>query len=450
MSFPGIFTFIMGFISLYVSIFFLGLNFSIKTNRRYLYFSALCFAVFLYDLFSALFYNALNSESAVWLQRGQFSSIALISIFTYLFIIQEEKGTISKLDIGILSIYSLFIFLPWIPGKLLLTSDIESTKILNSLSGKITIYESSPGFLLMIEYILIVLSIIYVFGILIAGFIKKKKTSQAIRIIAISTFFMAGVNDILIGASVIRTIYLTEYAFFAIIILMNYDLIRRFVNVHRRETIINLELEEKVIERTDEIMILNNEMTQTNQELKRKNEILKHLAEKDGLTGLMNHATFMSRLKEILNMSKRFKFPLSIVMIDVDDFKIVNDQYGHQVGDNMLQTIASLFRINIAQLKKETGQKSIRSYDLAARYGGDEFALILPYCDSNGTSSIINRLFEQLKIIGVEGYDGSISISCGAVSTEKVETAGILEMIKYADEALYLAKKQGKGCFVIF
>jgi len=150
----------------------------------------------------------------------------------------------------------------------------------------------------------------------------------------------------------------------------------------------------------------------------------------DGLTGLYNHAHFYERLAEELDRSKRYNHGFAVVMMDVDNFKLFNDSYGHQAGDEMLRLIADGIRAGL------------RRSDLAFRYGGDEFAAILPHADSKKAQVVVNRInrriAKSLKQMG-DGTTANLALSAGVAHfPDDGSTADAL--VKAADAVLYSAK----------
>jgi len=161
----------------------------------------------------------------------------------------------------------------------------------------------------------------------------------------------------------------------------------------------------------------------------------RRLASTDGLTELYNHRTFRERLTQEVDRANRYGRPLSLLMVDVDHFKVYNDTYGHPQGDVVLQEIARLLR------------EISRTSDTVARYGGEEFALILPETDRASAEKLGNRLREQVAchpFLGAERLPaGELTISVG-VATHTL--AGAKEALLHAaDAALYTAKRTGRN-----
>jgi diguanylate cyclase (GGDEF)-like protein len=157
----------------------------------------------------------------------------------------------------------------------------------------------------------------------------------------------------------------------------------------------------------------------------------KNSAHTDYLTGLPNRRTFIERISTEIERAKRYNRPLTIVYIDLDNFKTLNDRYGHAVGDEALQKIASRLRQNI------------RASDFVARMGGDEFLLCLP--ETNGTQAMSSLMHLQTSLNEVtQSQNVSITFSIGAV-TYNIPNCSPDEMIKAADHIMYSAKSAGKN-----
>lgn len=178
-------------------------------------------------------------------------------------------------------------------------------------------------------------------------------------------------------------------------------------------------------------------------ELARVNQHLENLANSDGLTKIGNRRRFESFLSDEWHRAVRFHTEISLVMIDIDHFKQFNDTYGHQAGDECLQKVAEAFADAIK-----------RPTDLVARFGGEEFALILGGTDSAGAVTIANHALENLRDLEIQHASSPI----GEILTVSVGIATVLprmgsteaDLIKAADEALYQAKKSGRNRMQVF
>jgi diguanylate cyclase (GGDEF)-like protein len=160
----------------------------------------------------------------------------------------------------------------------------------------------------------------------------------------------------------------------------------------------------------------------------------------DPLTGLLNRRYLEERFAEEVERSKRYHYPLSFVMIDIDGFKAYNDTFGHQAGDDILRATAQCIR------------GSLRNFDVAARYGGEEFSLVLPETEVTAASALAERLRREVERglgSGSPVARRPITISVGVASLGPVlQTTH--KVIRAADQALYAAKKQGKNRVVVY
>lgn len=151
---------------------------------------------------------------------------------------------------------------------------------------------------------------------------------------------------------------------------------------------------------------------------------LEQLAVTDGLTGLANRRLLDETLAREIIRAQRYQRPVSLLMLDVNNFKLVNDRRGHAAGDEVLRTLASLIR---AQL---------RASDFAARYGGDEFVIILPESDANMARSVAEKL--DAAIEGILGLNNGPLVSIGRAAFQPKMTAAML--LEVADQDMYRAK----------
>lgn len=225
-------------------------------------------------------------------------------------------------------------------------------------------------------------------------------------------------------------------------------------DVRRMERMFHDELQKKIREATAELLEKNrllkareSELASVNDKLREEQDQLKSLNEKletlsitDGLTGLYNFRHFSLRLAEEFYRSSRYNGRLSLLMIDLDDFKNVNDQYGHLMGDETLRRVAEALLV------------SSRHADLVARYGGEEFALILPEVGLEGAAFRAERLRQSISELEMEhdGAKAKITISIGVATCGSSEINSPQELVRAADLALYHAKEIGKNCVVLF
>ncbi|MBN2253736.1 MAG: GGDEF domain-containing protein, partial [Kosmotogaceae bacterium] len=155
------------------------------------------------------------------------------------------------------------------------------------------------------------------------------------------------------------------------------------------------------------------------------NKLLEKQAETDPLTGLLNHRKMKSVLDSEISRAERYETPLTMIMLDLDNFKSINDSYGHLKGDELLAAIGKLIR------------SSIRKNDFAFRYGGEEFLILLPSADMQRTTEVYSRLKQSLR----EHLEIAVSFSAGARQW-KGESSD--EFISIVDKLLYEAKAKGK------
>jgi diguanylate cyclase (GGDEF)-like protein len=169
----------------------------------------------------------------------------------------------------------------------------------------------------------------------------------------------------------------------------------------------------------------------------RLHRLVERQANTDGLTELPNRRHFEEALESEISRAERFGGSLALILGDLDDFKQVNDRYGHQAGDDVLQTFADILRA------------TVREIDLPARYGGEEFAVLLPQTDLEGAQRLAERLCKALAARPMPTHPGAlvaVTASFGVAAFPDSPTPAAL--FAAADEALYRAKRSGKNCVV--
>lgn len=169
-----------------------------------------------------------------------------------------------------------------------------------------------------------------------------------------------------------------------------------------------------------------------------ESRMLSELAQRDGLTGLYNRRLFDDQVSRIWRQARRERSPVQIILIDIDYFKVFNDLYGHQAGDDCLRKVAET--LNAA---------AKRPLDLCARYGGEEFVLVLSDPPRDYAETLPERLRRQVAALGVP-HEGSpvanvVTVSIGVAMVTPGEGRSLAGAVQMADEALYQAKEEGRN-----
>jgi len=214
---------------------------------------------------------------------------------------------------------------------------------------------------------------------------------------------------------------------------VNLKLTHAYVRLNRQDQ----SLENQIRARTQKLERANRVLTAANQRLK-------NIACTDGLLNIANRASFDERLDGEWRRAGRDALPLSLLMIDVDHFKLFNDTYGHLAGDRCLQSIAQ----TLAALTHRPG-------DFVARYGGEEFVVVLPNTDIEGARSCAEQIRERIRsmqiVHGTSDADCCVTVSIGASCRLPGYTAvSAAELVRQADEGLYRAKSEGRNCVRCF
>ncbi|MBB6093432.1 diguanylate cyclase (GGDEF)-like protein [Povalibacter uvarum] len=198
------------------------------------------------------------------------------------------------------------------------------------------------------------------------------------------------------------------------------------------------ELEERVRQRTQALEARNEELTQLRITLETANQRLRRLVTIDALTGVANRRHFDRSLERELRRTRRDEQPLSLIFLDLDEFKRFNDTYGHAHGDEVLR--------QVAQTLNETFR---RGGDFVARYGGEEFAVVLPGVDARRAALYAERLrrriWRQAIPYAAAHSTGRVTISGGVATVAPPMIATAEELLRAADKALYRAKCLGRN-----
>ena len=271
-----------------------------------------------------------------------------------------------------------------------------------------------------ILYITIIILVLFSFGLFYFLLLKLKKVStlitEPILTLADET---SHINKLGIKHEVINTEISEIYT-----LSKNFSLMLNELNI-KTNNLINHELMLKDLNETLELKV-----KQRTSELQGMKDSLEKLARTDALTSLHNRYSLMELLKVEISRSNRYNEALSIMMLDIDFFKKVNDTYGHDVGDNVLVSFSNLIK------------KNLRDIDIAARYGGEEFFIILPNTELEYSKIFAERLKQKVSEYLFEDV-GNITISIGLAEFKSDET--IATLFKRVDSLLYKSKNDGRN-----
>jgi len=198
---------------------------------------------------------------------------------------------------------------------------------------------------------------------------------------------------------------------------------------------VDIHSKNEIGELADTFNLMVDQLNVHRKRIEKQQKKLELLARTDALTGLSNHRHFMDQLTCEVERAVRYASPLSVMILDLDDFKRVNDTYGHPVGDRVLLKIAKVI------------EKHMRSTDITARYGGDEFCVALPNTTAQGARVLARKLREEIadKVFSVDGEVAfHITCSIGLAKFHK-DMKNSLVILKLADQALYKAKSAGRN-----
>jgi diguanylate cyclase (GGDEF)-like protein len=166
-------------------------------------------------------------------------------------------------------------------------------------------------------------------------------------------------------------------------------------------------------------------------QIKEKSNLLEYQASHDRLTGLFNRNKFDEFYSKEVKRSKRYKTELSIIIFDIDDFKIINDTHGHQIGDVVLKEISQIISLHI------------REQDIAVRWGGEEFLVLLPHTNLDGATTVANKIKTNIEVYSFTQLNLKITASFGVCELKEEDTDESL--ILRTDKFLYEAKNNGKN-----
>ncbi|GAB6137715.1 GGDEF domain-containing protein [Halanaerobaculum tunisiense] len=204
-----------------------------------------------------------------------------------------------------------------------------------------------------------------------------------------------------------------------------------FCLIGKQETYKKTEIINEISKLNNQLANKSRKLTKKNKKLNKANKRIENLLRTDELTELSNRRHFMEYFKKMIARSKRYSTSLSLIMCDLDKFKEINDNYGHDIGDKVLKAVGEL-------LKEET-----REEDMAARVGGEEFSILLTDTSLQNGKVYAERIRKKVSQLDIEEVDRKITLSLGI--TKLKESDDKESFFKRADEALYKAKNSGRN-----
>jgi diguanylate cyclase (GGDEF)-like protein len=268
--------------------------------------------------------------------------------------------------------------------------------------------------------------VVVVIGVLSANMVGAAVRNSAIRAIANGQVFLA-LTPLLVCCAISDDIYLNAFAAFVAVHIYTALTLTRFLH---RQTL-------QLLTHDEEKSNLVARLEIANQELEVINEHLETLVVTDALTGTANRRAFDLAFAREWRRSAREQTPLSLLILDIDNFKAFNDRYGHQAGDKCLRQVAAAI-----------GSALRRPGDMLARYGGEEFAVILPNTnlyDAVRVAHNIVAMVAERKLVHEESPFGFVTVSAGAACIVPDLDANIERLTGLADAALYAAKRGGRN-----
>lgn len=276
---------------------------------------------------------------------------------------------------------------------------------------------------------------IYTIWLIIHSMLVKSHHS-AMMIISAFALFLGVLNDITAALSSTHNIYVSEYTLFLFLFVQTQYHSLRFVSALDMAEHLTNNLQQEVAEKTQELSSRNRELEDKAHYLKIQHDRIKELSETDHLTGLYNRQTFDGYFELKFTQAIEQSEKLSLVMLDIDDFKKINDSFGHQVGDECLKSVVQYLQ-----------QTNLRKDDFIARYGGEEMVIVLTNTDIKSAEEITQRICAGMSQIALKTQQGGIVLtaSFGLAELTCNHASNTAQLLKQADDALYQAKARGKN-----
>lgn len=379
-----------------------------RQERAFLYFGILSILVALRALFIEPLFIAEIYPNISWIWQHRFEFLIMyLSYLLYLFFLRNLYPKEMK---------------KWvIKGSIIITS----TLVLLTLVTNPVFYRTAFDFFLIVAAV----TMVYTLYVLILA-VKRKRRTAILNLTASIFFFITVLNDAFLSLDWIQGSNIATYGFFIYIFVQSLNLSRNYAQKFQESE--NL---------SDDLLHLNQTLDEKIErrtlELRKTNARLKELTLLDGLTGVNNRRFFDEKMRELSLEALENGLPLTLLLIDLDEFKKYNDSYGHVMGDELIKKAASMFK------------EIVGTNGCVARYGGEEFGVILPNTSEEEGKQMAEKICREMRNARVEHRTSTTvpfaTISIGGTSSSAHDFNRPNDWIERADKALYASKTSGKN-----
>ena len=386
-----------------------------------LLFSILCLGHMGYFISQGRWYaSASHLQAFVSIQYAySFMALTMIILFWFVYFYTEKMIPLFICKASTV-FFGCFSLLSFIPGRFTLNENmffIKKVRLFNL--SETVVHEFIPGALFDIYLLFAFIEIVYLCYIIIQYYTKAYGGILKPMPVAFILAVLAAVHDIIALEGMVETVYMSEFAYMVLILSMAYKLTNIFIDAMDEAEYLNAPLEALVRKRT--------------KELEDKNFELQVLSCTDQLTRIFNRRHIEESLSKEIQKSNRYNNPLSVILLDIDHFKSINDTYGHDIGDLVLIGIA------------ETLTENIRITDMVGRWGGEEFIVVCPQTDGEFCRVLAERIRSKVENRNFHCI-GCVTASFGITQLKQGDTVNTL--IKRSDTCLYEAKNSGRNMVV--
>ncbi|EAR08289.1 hypothetical protein MED297_14102 [Reinekea sp. MED297] len=327
---------------------------------------------------------------------------------------------------GIAALHYVCHLFPWRWNRLLLSTSYLILAVASIYTLLAPMVEVS--YYLLVYNALLVLIVLAAVCVVIHGMLRRHEMAFFFSR-SVIPLIIAMLNDIVAASTPDYNFYFAEYALILFLFIHTQRQAVQFVTALRVAEHLSNNLQREVELKTSELSLRN-------RELEAKHQRVKLLSQTDHLTGLYNRQSLDNRTKALFEQAEQSDSHLSLIMMDIDHFKPINDRFGHQVGDECLVHVASFLR-----------GLNLRHKDLIARFGGEEFTIVLPDTSIEHAQHLIEDVCTRLSKETVSGshYEIQLTASFGIAERVISQAPSYEELIQKADQALYQAKQNGRN-----